>query len=285
MCPDGASKPQAYDLAFLDGDIYAVGAMSSLFAFDPDTLTYRETDVDGLPRGAHGAVWITAGEVMYSFHNRTGDVFEIRDFLSPNPVAVHVGAMSPSNSNDGSGCVEAPSPFTDPEGYAESDPSNPQAAVVHIVRNTGRSPLRDVSVVDDFGTPDDTDDDRSAVGRPDGGDDGDGVLEPGEAWRYVFVEPVVGRIEAGAAAVVAGPTGGVVVMDDDGLVGVDAGTSVEADGPVPPEEPAEDESSLPGGVVAAAGLLTAAAAAAALAGGSGGAASAGGASAAAAKIG
>ncbi|MEM8708632.1 MAG: hypothetical protein AAGE98_19375, partial [Actinomycetota bacterium] len=155
------------------------------------------------------------------------------------PSAMPVGTMPPSSSNDGSACVEAPSPFDDLEAYILASPDNEDATTVHVLTNDGETPLAGLTVVDDNGTPDDTDDDRYRRLAPHGGDDGDGVFEPGEEWRIVFYGPVGDDLIAHASFAATDADGvGVTTADGDlvtirvtSLLSIEAPTQ-SLDGPV-----------------------------------------------------
>ncbi|MCP4426078.1 MAG: hypothetical protein GY803_16420, partial [Chloroflexi bacterium] len=61
----------------------------------------------------------------------------------------------------------------------------------YFVTNPGNLPLSGVEVVDDNATPDDVSDDVSfTINSPEfvGGDDGNGLLDPGEVWQFEFTK-------------------------------------------------------------------------------------------------
>ncbi|HEX6279907.1 MAG TPA: hypothetical protein VFZ49_07810, partial [Pyrinomonadaceae bacterium] len=68
--------------------------------------------------------------------------------------------------------------------------STTQVTYTYQVSNNGTAALPTVTVVDDNGTPGDTGDDFSPTFQS--GDDGDGVLEPGETWVYSASKNVSG---------------------------------------------------------------------------------------------
>lgn len=88
---------------------------------------------------------------------------------------------------------------------------------VYTVTNTGNRALSQILVVSDNGTPGNTQDDF--LPQYIGGDDGNGVLDPGEVWIFSAVAPVAGRLYVSGVGVTAlgdsvapGP-----VFDDDAL--------------------------------------------------------------------
>lgn len=294
------------DMVWADGRIYATSKKGELNVFDPEKMTRWTVPVADLPTGTYGAMWKTTEQTIYVFRNQNGAVFRIDGYDGPSPRATRVGSMPKTSSNDGSACVEAPSPFGDIDRYLAAQAENADPSTIHVITNTGRTPLGDLLLVDDAGTPDDPSDDRIITGGPDGGDDGDMVLEPGEAWRFIVDGAIAGdlRVEAALSAV---DDQGVAALDETtARITVTAATTIDAaapaaavNGPVAganstpipvtggtPEPPQSGDSPIPvpAGIAVAGGLLAAATAAVALGTGvvGGGAAVAGTAAAAAA---
>jgi len=82
--------------------------------FDLDSETARRINVPGLPRGAYGATWTDVNGRLFTFHNLTGQIFEVFDVLSTTPTSTLVAQADPSNSNDGFSCVGAAFPNLPP---------------------------------------------------------------------------------------------------------------------------------------------------------------------------
>ncbi len=107
----------------------------------------------------------------------------------------------------------------------------------YLVTNPGNAPIGSVQVVDDNGTPGTTGDDVSPVYQA-GDTDADGLLDPGETWRYRLTGPAPSGPYTNIAEVTGnGPTttnpdgtttAGVAVSDDDpsNLIGSTPGINV-----------------------------------------------------------
>jgi hypothetical protein len=127
---------------------------------------------------------------------------------------------------EGGGSATLPDPPAGPGDDADT-PTGPSAVVgdtvrwTYIVTNPGDVPLSDVMVTDDNGTPGDPGDDFSPDPVQDGafnvGDaNGDGLLDPGEEWRYVAEAPAAFGQYANLGTVVGTPVPpGPPVTDDD----------------------------------------------------------------------
>ncbi len=144
------------------------------------------------------------------------------------------GSLQLIGFTDGSG-DGAVLPDPDPSDIGEDAdvPTGPEASTgdtivwTYIVTNPGELALADVAVVDDAGTPGDTGDDFAPDPVLDGGvnfgdTDGDGLLDPGEEWRYTATG-IAGLGQYGNMSVVTGqpvdvsgtPTGDDDVTADD----------------------------------------------------------------------
>ncbi len=150
-------------------------------------------------------------------------------------VELHTSCSQPLNLGDVFGSVQlvgftdvngdgATLPDPDPSDIGEDAdvPTGPEANTgdtivwTYIVTNPGDVPLADVTVVDDAGTPGDTSDDFSPAPVLDGGvnigdDDGDGLLDPGEEWRYT----ASGTAQLGQYGNLSDVVG--LPVDDDGV--------------------------------------------------------------------
>ncbi|MEA5534016.1 SdrD B-like domain-containing protein [Crocosphaera sp. XPORK-15E] len=108
-----------------------------------------------------------------------------------------------------------------PNAYDADTPTGPEIPVgetaifTYKVRNTGETPLVDVMVTDDNGTPDDLSDDFNPT-FVDGDINGNHILDPGEQWIWNATHIVtegqytnIGKVKA------TDPNSGQMVMDDD----------------------------------------------------------------------
>ncbi|MDL2122389.1 MAG: matrixin family metalloprotease [Deltaproteobacteria bacterium] len=110
---------------------------------------------------------------------------------------------------------------TKPTSLEDADsPSGPALTVrtpvtwTYLVINEGNVPIRDITIVDDFGTPDETSDDFTPVsvdddgnGFNDGDTDTDAVLDAGETWLYTSEGVVNYTVQEGQYRNIAYVTG------------------------------------------------------------------------------
>jgi hypothetical protein len=121
----GGVFPQgSVDFAFVTtplGDrIVAVGN-TQLALVDPTTGVTVNRTVTSLPGGdASGATWGDSTGRVFTFRNGSGNVYEIKDYLTANPFAVQVATGTPSTSNDGASCRAQPFPNLAPIARADS---------------------------------------------------------------------------------------------------------------------------------------------------------------------
>lgn len=66
------------------------------------------------PSGSYGASWADSTGRIFTFHNTTGEIFEIFGAFGSSPTGVLVAQGDPSNSNDGFSCDQAPFPNLPP---------------------------------------------------------------------------------------------------------------------------------------------------------------------------
>ncbi|MDJ0658451.1 MAG: SdrD B-like domain-containing protein [Crocosphaera sp.] len=89
------------------------------------------------------------------------------------------------------------------------------AIFTYKVLNTGETPLVDVVVTDDNGTPDDPSDDFNPT-FVDGDNNGNGIFDPGEQWVFTASRTVTpGQYTNIAKVTATNPNSGGMVMDDD----------------------------------------------------------------------
>jgi len=102
------------DIAFVAtplGDRIVQVGRTRMAVFNPVTETSTTAIVADLPNeGSTGAIWADSTGRVFLFKNTTGNVYELFDYLTPNPRAVLVARGVPSNSNDGTSCRAAPFP-------------------------------------------------------------------------------------------------------------------------------------------------------------------------------
>jgi uncharacterized repeat protein (TIGR01451 family) len=110
----GTIPSGTFDIAFVStvsGDrIIAIGS-SSMALINPVTGQTVSYSVASLPTGSiAGATWADATGRVFTFKNGSGNVYEIRGYLTSSPFAVLVAKGQPSNSNDGASCRAKPFP-------------------------------------------------------------------------------------------------------------------------------------------------------------------------------
>ncbi len=111
----------AADLAFVDSvvglRIVLVGR-TEMALVDPLTGMTTTANVADLPNeGTTGAIWSDSAGRVLLFKNTTGNVYELFDYLTPNPRVELVATGVPSNSNDGTSCRAAPFPNLPPIAF------------------------------------------------------------------------------------------------------------------------------------------------------------------------
>jgi len=80
-----------------------------------DNGTSVRRPITGLPSGGgFGATWTDAISRLFTFHNNTGQIFEIFDVFGAAPFAQLVAQGDPSGNNDGFSCNQAPFPNLPP---------------------------------------------------------------------------------------------------------------------------------------------------------------------------
>ena len=106
------------DVAYFEvgGDRLLIGFGNGIAGiFNLDDGTANRIAVPGLPtNGAFGATWTDFNGRLFTFHNNTGQIFEVFDITSAAPSSVLVAQGDPSNSNDGFSCPAAPFPNLPP---------------------------------------------------------------------------------------------------------------------------------------------------------------------------
>ncbi|MGB5771795.1 MAG: SdrD B-like domain-containing protein, partial [Crocosphaera sp.] len=89
------------------------------------------------------------------------------------------------------------------------------AIFTYKVLNTGETPLVDVVVIDDNGTPDDPSDDFEPI-FVNGDNNGNGIFDPGEQWVWTASRTVTeGQYTNIGKVTATDPNSGQMVMDDD----------------------------------------------------------------------
>jgi uncharacterized repeat protein (TIGR01451 family) len=219
------------DLAYNpnDGMLYGgdqwgsgVGTPGQLSVLDPVTGVRTDYIVDTtaigggtFPRGtAFGAAWYdTTRDTVFLYRN-SGTIYEIdvSDLAGTGPVALNSWSAPATTRNDGTFCPVNPSIDLEKttNGFDADSPTGPvlnagdPVTWQYNVTNTGNVPLENVTVTDDQGV----------IPIFVGGDDGNGVLDPGETWIY----DAVGIAVVGQYANIANATGdylGVTYFDTD----------------------------------------------------------------------
>lgn len=80
-----------------------------------NTGAATRVNVSGLnPSGSYGASWADSTGRIFTFHNNTGQIFEITGAFGASPSGVLVAQGDPSNNNDGFSCDNAPFPNLPP---------------------------------------------------------------------------------------------------------------------------------------------------------------------------
>ena len=114
----------AADWAFVDtpaGRRLIAPGNQNLSLIDPDTGQNDVVSIANYPNeGGSGATWSDANGRVFTFRNTTGNVYEILDYLTPNPSAVLVAVGDPSNSNDGTNCRLQPFPNFPPLAFDDA---------------------------------------------------------------------------------------------------------------------------------------------------------------------
>ncbi len=99
------------DIAFVNtplGDRIVQVGRNTMAIYDPVLGTNIIRNVDNLPNeGTTGAIWADNSGRVFFFKNTTGNVYELFDYLTPNPRAVLVAVGDASGSNDGTSCRAA----------------------------------------------------------------------------------------------------------------------------------------------------------------------------------
>ncbi len=114
--PSGSSDFVFVDTA-IGQRIIQIGR-SNMTMYDPATGTNIVKSVADLPNvGTTGAAWADLSGRVFFFKNKTGDVYELFDYLTPNPRAVLVSVGVVSGNNDGASCRAADFPNLAPLAF------------------------------------------------------------------------------------------------------------------------------------------------------------------------
>ena len=112
------------DWAFVDtpmGRRLVAPGQTQLSLINAENGQNRVVAIANFPaEGSSGATWSDANGRVFTFRNTTGNVYEILDYLTPNPRAVLVAIGDPSNSNDGSSCRKRPFPNFPPIAFDDT---------------------------------------------------------------------------------------------------------------------------------------------------------------------
>jgi uncharacterized repeat protein (TIGR01451 family) len=143
MIPSGA-----VDLAFVTttvGDrIVALGS-TGVSVTDPATGATVSSTVSSYPNeGTSGATWADASGRVFTFKNSTGNVYEIKNYMTATPSATLVAVGVPSGNNDGASCRTQPFPNLPPLAFDDSFTTSFQTAISgNILSNNGNGPDND----------------------------------------------------------------------------------------------------------------------------------------------
>ena len=117
------SVQNAADVAFVQsgGTNYLIAPGSNFVGLvNLDNGTSTRTPITGMPSsGAFGASWTDSTGRLFTFHNNTGEIYELFDVFGTSATAVLVAQGDPSGNNDGFSCNTAPFPNLPPD--AEDD--------------------------------------------------------------------------------------------------------------------------------------------------------------------
>ncbi|MEP3420995.1 MAG: Ig-like domain-containing protein [Erythrobacter sp.] len=126
----------AADWAFVDtplGQRLIAPGRTQLSLIDVNTGENVVRSIADYPNeGSSGATWSDVNGRVFTFRNTTGNVYEILDYLTPNPRAVLVAIGDPSNSNDGSSCRRMPFPNFPPVAYDDAFSTAFQTALIDV---------------------------------------------------------------------------------------------------------------------------------------------------------
>ena len=114
----------AVDIAFVttaSGDRIVAMGTSEMSLTDPVTGVTTTKTVASYPNeGSSGATWADATGRVFTFKNNTGNVYELKDYLTASPYAMLVAVGVPSSSNDGASCRSRPFPNLAPLAAPDS---------------------------------------------------------------------------------------------------------------------------------------------------------------------
>jgi Bacterial Ig domain len=121
----GAALPGGgVDIAFVKtavGDRLVGVGSANVSVVDPITGATVLNAVASYPNeGSSGATWGDANGRVFTFKNTTGNVYEIKDYLTATPYAVLVARGVPSTSNDGASCRSKPFPTLAPLAFDDA---------------------------------------------------------------------------------------------------------------------------------------------------------------------
>ncbi len=85
------------------------------------TNTISVALVPGLPTGAnYGATWRDSANRVFTFHNTTGVIYEVFNYLGASPTSTLVATGQASTLNDGFSCTSAPFPNLPPLAFNDA---------------------------------------------------------------------------------------------------------------------------------------------------------------------
>jgi len=121
---DRAVPAAAADLTFVDTDdgqrIVMVGR-SQMALVDPVTGTVDKFALPDLANeGTTGAIWADSLGQVFFFKNSTGNIYELRDYLTTTPSVRLVATGVASSNNDGTSCRSQPFPNLAPIAFDDS---------------------------------------------------------------------------------------------------------------------------------------------------------------------
>jgi uncharacterized repeat protein (TIGR01451 family) len=110
------------DLAFVataQGDRIFVAGTNAMSLVDPATGGTVTRTIASYPanEGTNGATWADADGRVFTFKNSSGNIYEIRDYLTTAPYAILVATGESSNSTDGASCRARRFPTASPLAF------------------------------------------------------------------------------------------------------------------------------------------------------------------------